>query len=443
MQSTNRRQFLKTAAVTATAASVLPFSKSSYAQSANDKVVVGVAGIRSRGKSLAQKFAVLDNVEVKTVIDVDSRYLDDAVKAVQEKQAKEPKACIDFRKALDDKDLDALVIATPDHWHAPMAIQALQAGKHVYVEKPHAHNPREGEWLVQAWRKSGKQVQVGTQRRSMNKVDKMIGAIRDGIIGDVYMAKCFYCRKRLPIGFGNEVAVPDYLNWDLWQGPAPRVPYRDNVHPYNWHWFWHWGTGEALNNGTHMLDIARWALDVQYPIRVSSFGGRWHYRNVDDWECPDTQEIMIEYDDGVLVTWGGRSTNQFDATYRHTDVLFFGTKGILDYDGNSDYKIFDLDNNLVYNTREQEGKVDAGDTVDPGLNDRHAENFVQSIRGLETLNAPADEVHKSVLLGLLGNISLRVGRTLDINKRNGHILNDQEAMSLWQRLYEPGWKPEV
>lgn len=331
----------------------------------------------------------------------------------------------------------------PDHWHAPMAIQALQAGKHVYVEKPHAHNPCEGEWLVQAWRKSGKQVQVGTQRRSMNEVDKMIGAIRDGIIGDVYMAKTFYCRKRLPIGFGKEIAVPDYLNWDLWQGPAPRVPYRDNLHPYNWHWFWHWGTGEALNNGTHMLDIARWALDVQYPIRVSSFGGRWHYRNVDDWECPDTQEIMIEYDNGIMVTWEGRSTNSFDATYRHTDVLFFGTEGILDYDGNSDYKIFDLDNNLVYNTREEEGKVDAGDTVDPGLNDRHAENFIQSIRGLETLNAPADEVHKSVLLGLLGNISLRVGRTLDINKRNGHILNDQEAMSLWQRLYEPGWKPEV
>lgn len=441
MGKPNRRHFLKTSAIAAGGASVLSLSQRGYGFSANDKVGIAVAGIRSRGKKLAQKFAAIDNVEIKYLVDVDNRYFADALNAVKPLQEKVPETLEDYRKVLNDKDVDALVIATPDHWHAPMAIEAVKAGKHVYVEKPHAHNPREGEMLVQACKRYGKLVQIGTQRRSIAKVDDMIGKLKDGIIGDIFLAKCFYCRKRLPIGFGQNVAVPDYLNWDLWQGPAPRVPYRDNIHPYNWHWFWHWGTGEALNNGTHMLDIARWALDLDYPIRVSSFGGRWHYRNVDDWECPDTQEIMIEFDDGVMVTWGGRSTNKFSTGYRGTDVLFFGTDGILDYNGNSDYQVYDLDNNLVSSSK-QEVKKKSGDTVDPGLNDRHAENFVQSIRGLETLTAPIDGGHKSVLLGLLGNISLRVGRTLKINKRNGHVLNDMEAMSLWQRVYEPGWEPK-
>jgi len=183
-----------------------------------------------------------------------------------------------------------------------MAIEAVKAGKHVYVEKPCCHNPREGELLVEAYRKYGKQVQMGNQRRSMNLVRMMVDDIRAGVIGRVFLAKCFYSRKRPPIGVGKEAAVPEGLDWDLWQGPAPRVPYRDNLHPYNWHWFWHWGTGEALNNGVHMMDIARWAMGLDHPVKVSSFGGRWHHVGVDDWECPDTQEILLEFDGGRMIT---------------------------------------------------------------------------------------------------------------------------------------------
>jgi len=188
--------------------------------------------------------------------------------------------------AIEDKDIDALVIATPDHWHAPMTLEALKAGKNVYVEKPCSHNPAEGEMLVAAQKKYGKLVQMGNQRRSTVVANKMMEEIKEGIIGDVYFARTWYANTRGPIGFGKKAAVPDYLDWELWQGPSPRVDYRDNIHPYNWHWFWHWGTGEALNNGTHEIDVARWALGVDFPKKVVSLGGRYCFTGKDDWNVP-------------------------------------------------------------------------------------------------------------------------------------------------------------
>jgi predicted dehydrogenase len=442
----DRRDFLKYTA-SAGSALALGYSKSALAlpkKSANSKVVVSVAGLHGRGKKLAQKFALLENVEVKYVVDVDSRYFADAIKTVEEVHGKKPVALRDYRKSLDDKDIDAIVIATPDHWHAPMSIEALKAGKHVYVEKPCSHNPYEGELLVAAQRKYGKIVQMGNQRRSIDFVRQMVKELSSGLIGNIYLAKCFYTRKRKPIGFGKEVTVPVNLDWELWQGPAPRVNYKDNLHPYNWHWFWNWGTGEALNNGVHMLDIARWVIKSDYPVKVSSLGGRWHYKGVDDWQCPDTQEIMLEFDKGRMITWFGRSTNTFGQNYKPFGILFFGSEGIVDYDGANEYRVYDLDNNMIKKAGDSsKSKTDQRNTTDPGFMDKHAPNFIRSIRGLEKLTSPIDIGHKSTLMGHLGNISLRTGRTLYIDKRNGHILNDPEAMKLWQRTYEPGWEPKV
>ena len=200
-----------------------------------------------------------------------------------------------FAEFSREKDVDAITIATPDHWHTPMAIAGLQAGKHVYVEKPCSHNPAEGEMLVQAQRKYQKLVQMGTQQRSSPHTIEIIEKIHAGAIGRPYFAKAWYVNNRKSIGIGKEVPVPPQLDWDLWQGPAPRRPYRDNVHPYNWHWFKIYGTGETLNNGTHEVDVCRWALGVDYPKRVTSSGGRYQFK--DDWQFYDTLVTSFEYED--------------------------------------------------------------------------------------------------------------------------------------------------
>ncbi|RZM13895.1 MAG: hypothetical protein EOO88_44420, partial [Pedobacter sp.] len=210
----------------------------------------------------------------------------------------EPKGVKDFRSILSDKDLDAMYLAPPDHWHAPAAIICCTANKHVYVEKPLCHNPHEGELAVAAARKYKRVVQMGSQRRSWPTLTEGIHALHNGAIGKVYMAKTWYTNNRATIGVGKTVPVPSNLDFELWQGPAPRMPYKDNLVHYNWHWFWHWGTGEALNNGTHEIDVARWGLQADYPTKVNSVGGR--YRFQDDWETPDTQIITFECKDASV-----------------------------------------------------------------------------------------------------------------------------------------------
>jgi len=234
-------------------------------------------GVNGRGTVLARGFARTTHGEVAYVCDVDSLVLAKGVSAVAQVQGKSPKGLGDFRKALEDKDVDALVIAAPDHWHTPAALLALQAGKHVYLEKPCGHNPREGELLVEAQRKHRRVVQMGTQQRSAPRSIDIVQAIKEGAIGEPYLARAWYANTRGPIGRGKAVPAPANLDYELWQGPAPHTPYRDNVIHYNWHWFRRWGTGEICNNGTHEIDVARWALGVRYPTRVTSVGGRYHF----------------------------------------------------------------------------------------------------------------------------------------------------------------------
>src|SRR3989454_320138 len=249
-------------------------------------------------------FARTAQAEVAYVCDVDSVVLAKGVSAVAQVQSKSPKGLGDFRKALEDKDVDALVIAAPDHWHTPAALLAMQAGKHVYVEKPCGHNPREGELLVEAQRKHRRVVQMGTQQRSAPRSIDIMQAIKGGAIGQPYLARTWYANTRGTIGRGKTVPVPANLDYELWQGPAPRTPYHDNIIHYNWHWFRRWGTGEILNNGTHEIDVARWGLHVGYPTRVTSLGGRYHY--ADDWEFPDTQEVCFDFADGKTIIWQGQ-----------------------------------------------------------------------------------------------------------------------------------------
>ena len=335
-----RRNFIKTTALAGTVAAIqpVPFFLNGMP---SKKINVAVMGVRSRGDVLAQNFAQQADTEVTYLCDVQEDYLNTCLGHVSKLQKRTPKGEKDIRKVLDDKEVDAIVIATPDHWHAPAAILGVKAGKHVYLEKPSSHNPREGELLVEAQRKYKRIIQMGNQRRSWPNVVQAMEKLRGGAIGKVYFAKGWYANNRGPIGFGKEVPVPAGLDWDLWQGPAPRMPYRDNVHPYNWHWFWHWGTGEALNNGTHEIDVARWGMGVEYPVRVVASGGRYHF--ADDWEFPDTMVVTYDFEDGRTVTWESRSCNTTPIEGDGRGNIFHGEKGTMIVIGNG-YKIISNEN---------------------------------------------------------------------------------------------------
>src|SRR2546421_1727841 len=269
-----RRKFLKTASAAGLGLVASPRFPS-WLKSPGETVRVAVMGLNGRGTVLARTFARAAHAAVAYVCDVDSQVLAKSVSAVAGVQGKPPKGLGDFRKALEDKDVDALVIAAPDHWHTPAALLAMQAGEHVYVEKPCGHNAREGELLVEAQRKHQRVVQMGTQQRPPPRPVEGGQAIKGGAIGQPYLARAWYANTRGPIGRGKAAPVPANLDYELWQGPAPRTPYHDNIIHYNWHWFRRWGTGEILNNGTHEIDVARWALGVGYPTRGTSVGGRY------------------------------------------------------------------------------------------------------------------------------------------------------------------------
>jgi predicted dehydrogenase len=285
-------------------------------------------------------------------------------------------------------------------------------------------------------------VQMGDQRRSWPNVIAGIGELKAGVIGRPYFAKAWYTNNRPSIGIGKKMDVPSWLNFDLWQGPAPRQAYRDNILHYNWHWFWNWGTGEAGNNGTHMVDLARWGLGVDFPVRVSSNGGR--YRFQDDWETPDTQVINLEFENKTLISWEGRSCNTQYEEGISTGVMFYGETGsLLIEDGNA-YKIYDLKNNLVKAVKSNQA-VDAQNLSNPAqnLDALHILNFFDGIRKGSALNSDIAGGHKSTLLVQLANIALRTGNSLNINPDNGHILNNPQAMKHWSREYEPGWEPRL
>ncbi len=440
----NRREFVKKAATTAAGVGLLgSYSFASARQiGANEKIRVAVVGTWSRGAQLARAFVGTTGMEVAYICDVDDEAIARGIDAVKNGgQQANVTGVKDFRKALDDQTVDAVVIAMPDHWHAPATIMALQAGKHVYVEKPGSHNAREGELVVKAQKKYGRVVQMGSQRRSWTYVREAMQDLKSGIIGDPHYARTWYGANRGPIGYGRVVAVPANLDYDFWQGPVPRRPFRDNLIHYNWHWFWHWGTGELLNNGTHFIDLARIGLGVTHPIKVSSLGGRYAYR--DDWETPDLQITTFDFPENKTIMWEGKSCNTRPIEGVGAALSFHSEQGTMVIN-NNEYIVYDNRNNEI--KRFADG--DEGGTVDlrgPALGRDviHITDFGDAIRNSRKPVADFEDVNISVTMLHVGNIAHRVGRTLRVNPMNGRVMDDPEAGQLWGREYEPGWELTV
>jgi predicted dehydrogenase len=438
----SRRNFLDTVAAGAASLAISSSAKS-YARivGANERLNCAVIGLRSRAYAhLASLKANQKSACITHVCDVDSDTLQKFAAATQKSFGDAPATDKDFRKILALKDVDAITIATPDHWHTPMAIAGLEAGKHVYVEKPCSHNPAEGALLVQAQRKYGKLVQMGTQRRSSPMYIDVARKIQEGLIGRAYFAKAWYSNTRKSIGIGKPTSVPAVLDWDLWQGPAPRQPYKDNVQPYNWHWFKTWGTGEALNNGTHEIDVCRWVLGVDYPNRITASGGRYQFK--DDWQFYDTLNTSFEYDD-KLITWEGRSCSGMKVYGRDRGAVIVGTTGSIMLDSGG-YETYDLKGEKTGEF--QEGKAAAASSDLTGadnMTDLHFANFIAAVRTGEKLTQPVESGNISVTMLQLSNIAWEVNRELKINPKDGHILNDPAAMKLWGREYEKGWAPHL
>jgi predicted dehydrogenase len=432
-----RREFTAGAAALAVAASAKSYSQ---IMGANDRLNFAVIGLHSRGYAhLSSLKANKATARISHVCDVDSVTLQKFAAATQESMGTSPATDKDFRNILALKEVDAITIATPDHWHAPMAIAGLQAGKNVYVEKPCSHNPAEGALLVQAQQKYKKLVQMGSQRRSSALYIDIIKQIHDGLVGRAYSAKAWYSNTRKSIGVGKVVPIPPTLDWDLWQGPAPRQPYKDNVQPYNWHWFKTWGTGEALNNGTHEVDVCRWALGVDLPKRITASGGRYQFE--DDWQFYDTLVTSFEYDD-KLISWESNSCNGMKTYVRDRGVVIVGTTGsvVIDTGG---YEVYDL--NGVKTSEHMVGKAAASSdlTGADSLTDSHFANFIAAIRTGEKLTQPIESGNISVTMLQLSNIAWDVRRELKLDPATGNILEDKEAMKSWGRDYEKGWAPHL
>ena len=444
MKNLNRRDFIKKSTAAGLGGSMVLSFPGILKGKPNETLNFAVVGIRSRGQAHAKAVKGVENARVTWVCEVDDTIIDEQKKFYQEQIGYIPQVEKDFRKLIEKDDIDVITIATPEHWHAPMAIMAMEAGKHVYVEKPCSHNPYETELLIRAQAKYGKLCQMGNQQRSSITSNKAIQEIRDGIIGNPYYGKAWYSNTRGPIGTGKVVPVPGTLDWDLWQGPAPREDYRDNVHPYNWHWFKTWGTGEIHNNGTHEIDICRWALGVDYPVKATSAGGRFHFQG-DDWEYYDTQETGFEFEGCKMISWEGKSCNGQKYYGRGRGALIHGTKGaaLIDRDG---YLLYDLDGNLIKEEVEPAGGG-ASDTNDTqgfdSLTVNHFRNFARAIREGEELTAPIADAAISTQLCHLGNIAQAAGGSIKTDPKTGRILDNPEAMKLWKREYEPGWEPKV
>jgi predicted dehydrogenase len=436
-----RREFLDTLAAGAAGLAIGSTAKS-YGQilGSNDRLNFAVIGLNGRAYAhLSSLKANRNAARISHVCDVESNILKKFAAETEREMGEAPATDKDFRAILQLKEIDAITIATPDHWHAPMAIAGLEAGKHVYVEKPCGHNPAEGALLVEAQKKYGKQVQMGTQQRSSPHTIEVVDKIGNGFIGRAYYAKAWYSNVRKSIGIGKEAPVPAELDWDLWQGPAPRRSYKDTVQPYNWHWFKTWGTGETLNNGTHEVDVCRWALGVDYPQRISSSGGRYHFK--DDWQFYDTLLTSFEYED-KLIDWEGKCCQGMQFYGRDRGSVIMGTTGsvIVDRGG---YEVYDLKGNKTSEVKA--GKAaDSSDTLGrDSMTDLHFANFIAAIRKGDKLNAPVSIGNVAVTMLQLSNVSWEVNRTLALDTADGKILNDSVAMKFWGREYEHGWAPHL
>ena len=427
MPDRNRRNFLKTTALGVASATAVTAVTARRAAAANERVKLALIGCGGRGSGIIRDFARLKGVDVAYVCDPDASRAANAVRAL----SNHPKPIADPRLALDDKSIDAVVVATPDHWHAPAAILAAEAGKHVYVEKPCSHNIREGRLLVEAARRNKRQIQHGTQSRSHDIILHAMQLLRDGAIGDVLTAKAWNVQRRGEIGHAKPTDPPSGFDYDMWVGPAPMEPFQANRHHYTWHWWYNFGTGDMGNDGVHELDIARWGLGVEtHPSRVAAVGGKFAFD--DDQQFPDTQYVCFDYPgngkvgDHRQLVFEMRLWSRYGLEGVDNGNAFYGTDGWMLLSKRGILKVFDERNRPKPITTER-----------PQVSS-HFQNFIDAVRGDDTPRAEISIGHLSASLCHLGNIAVRVGRGFEFNPQTEQILDDEEANALVHRKYRAG-----
>jgi predicted dehydrogenase len=381
-------------------------------------------------------------VEIAYVCDVDSRARDFAADLVEKTTGFKPKKEKDLRKVLEDKELDGIISETPDHWHAYSAVLAMRAGKAVYVEKPCAFCPREGEIIVDTWKKTGAVFQMGNQRRASLSYSQAFDYLKKtNAIGEMRWAKCWYMANRKSIGKGRKIAVPEWLDWELWQGPAPRRDLLSNVVHYNWHWFKTWGTAETGNNAPHFVDASRWALGVGYPESVQCSASQYFPKG-DDYEFPDVFNASFKFPGNKFITLEltshCREKPYMDAG---TGAMIYGEKGALYLGPADNAKLFD-ENGKQVKEWFAGGQTVAGSLTNPtqSLDVAHLTKYVECIRAKsQATNAPADEGVKSTFLPLAANIAADIGETVRVDPNTGKLLT-KSAEKLWSREYAKGWE---
>jgi predicted dehydrogenase len=433
MSKQNRRTFLKQSGIGVAGATALNWTTTSDAAlGAGEKVHLGVIGCGGRGSGVAQAFAEEKHCEVTYLCDPDTNRAGKLAKGLSGIDGnRHPHVTGDLRRLLDDDTVDAVLIATPDHWHAPAAILACEAGKHVYVEKPCSHNLREGRLLVEAARRNKRVVQHGTQSRSMQLIVDAVQMLREGIIGDVLVAKAWNVQRRGNIGHQKPSDPPKNVDYDTWVGPARWMPFQVNRFHYSWHWWYNFGTGDMGNDGAHELDYARWGLGVEtHPTRISALGGKYFFD--DDQQFPDTQQIAFEYPgDGKvgnkrMLIWEMRIWSTNYPYNVDNGAEFYGTKGRMMFTKRGKLEVFGERNKRI------KLKLSAQQRE---LSSSHQADFLDAIRNNRKPNAEIETGHLSASLCHLGNIATRVGRTLAFDAEREQIPGDKEANRLLSRTY--------
>ena len=467
----SRRSFIKKAGAGVFAAGAFPTIIPSSAFGANDRVNLAIIGVHGQGGGHLGGFGALENVRIHTIVDVDQNVGAARVKEIQQRRGYSPSTVTDMRRAFEDPEVDAVTFATPNHWHALGSIWAVQAGKHVYVEKPASHSVWEGRQMVNASRKYGKLIQVGFQNRSRRNTRAAIKLLHDGGIGKVYMARglCHKARGNIgrypdgPMRPNEKVALtvdnpsndPPYtaeylknVDYNLWVGPAPMKPFNRNRFHYNWHWQWEYGNGDTGNQGPHQIDVGRWGLNkYEYPVKIKSSGGYYGYTNSDQ-TTPNTQTTLFEYEDGTLFefTTRGLATNAEGTGPKGGGIMigdiFYGTEGRLEIDDGGNWKTFmgrkgepGPDSSKI-----DEEASDARVTVGTGSGG-HYGNFVDAVRSgkRSDLNCDIEEGHRSSALAHLGNISYRLGRELKFDGKAERFVGDEAANAMLKDKYRPGF----
>lgn len=433
----SRREFLNRSAILAAASAAAgtalgqqPVTANRVGNGRQDKLRVAVVGVRGRGMSHVSGFANKNNCEITTVCDCDEAVIGSAMRGVEKAQGKAPKFEKDIRKVIENKDIDIVAIATPNHWHALMAVWAMQNGKDVYCEKPASHNVREGAIMTAAARKYNKICQVGTQSRSNPGMREAIAYVQGGKLGKVAFARAWIAGNRPNIGFAKPEPTPAGVDYSLWLGPAADGPFTKNRFHYNWHWFWDLGTGELGNNGIHGLDAIRNVLALDAPTKVSCAGGKYYYE--DDQQTPDTQTVTFDFPAGpggaagCTVVWEHRVWEKKGQgpEGQGYGISIHGDKGTMLFDGDA------------WQVRGGDGTTEKpkGDMVR-----NHVANFIESIRGTAKPNAEIEEGHKSTRLCHLGNIAYRTGKTITFDPKT-ETTGDPAADKLLGREYRKGFE---